>query len=120
MRSASSKLAPTDVFHRRLADSIAARMTETLQQRWLLIITPQDTLSPPFIILMVSWLVMIFGVFGLSSPRNLVVSVTILMCALSISSAVYLILNLDSPLTGLIRVSSGPLRTALGHIDPSR
>jgi len=114
------RLAPTDDFHRRLADSIAARMTETLQQRWLLVVTPRDTLSPPFIILMTSWLVMIFGVFGLSSPRNLVVSVTILMCALSISSAVYLILDLDSPLTGLIRVSSAPLRSALDHIDFSR
>ena len=114
------RLAPTDDFHRRLADSIAARMTETLQQRWLLVVTPRDTLSPPFIILMTSWLVMIFGVFGLSSPRNLVVSVTILMCALSISSAVYLILDLDSPLTGLIRVSSAPLRSALDHIDSPR
>jgi hypothetical protein len=63
---------------------------------------------------------MIFGVFGLSSARNLVVSVTIVMCALSISSAVYLILDLDSPLTGLIRVSSGPLRSALSHIDIAR
>ena len=95
-------------------------MTETLQQRWLLVVTPQDTLSPPFIILIASWLVMIFGVFGLSSPRNVFVFVTIVMCALSISSAVYLILDLDSPLTGLIRVSSGPLRSALSHIDPSR
>jgi hypothetical protein len=114
------RLAPNDDFHRKLADSIAARLTETLQQRWLIIVTPLDTLSLPLIILMTSWLVMIFAVFGLISPRNRLVYATTLMCALSISSAVYLILDLDSPLRGLIHVSSAPLRNALSHIDAPR
>jgi hypothetical protein len=95
-------------------------MTEILQQRWLLVVTPQDTISSPLLILMTSWLVMIFGVFGLISPRNLVVYATILMCALSLSSAVYLILDLDKPLDGVIRVSSAPMRDALRHIDAAR
>jgi hypothetical protein len=88
-----------------------------LQQRWLLIVTPQDTISLPLIILMVFWLVMIFGVFGLTSPRNRVVYAALLMCALSVSSAIYLILDLDKPLDGLINVSSEPMRSALRHID---
>jgi hypothetical protein len=92
-------------------------MTETMQQRWLLVVSLKDTISAPMLILMTGWLVMIFGVFGLSSPRNGVVYATILMCALSLSSAVYLIVDLDSPLDGWIQVSSAPMRDALSHID---
>lgn len=111
------RLAPGDDFHRKLADAIASRMTDTLQQRWLLIVTARDTVSLPLIILMASWLTMIFGVFGLSSPRNVVVYLTILMCAVSISSVVYLILDMDKPLEGFIQVSSAAMRDALRHLD---
>jgi hypothetical protein len=115
--NAIRRLEPPDDFHRKLAESIATRMTDMLQQRWLLIVTPQDTVSSTLIILMVFWLVMIFGVFGLTSPRNRVVYAALLMCAVSISSAIYLILDLDKPLSGLITVSSAPMRNALRHID---
>jgi hypothetical protein len=67
--------------------------------------------------LMTSWLIMIFAAFGLSTPRNAVVYVTIGLCAFSISSAVFLILDLDTPLDGWIVVSSQPLRDALLNLD---
>ncbi len=118
--NAIRRLQPPDDFHRKLAESIAARMTDLLQQRSLLVVTPQDTVSLPLIILMVFWLVMIFGVFGLTSPRNRVVYAALLMCAVSVSSAIYLILDLDKPLDGLIKVSSAPMRSALRHIDAPR
>ena len=92
-------------------------MTETIEQRWRLLETAVSTVSWPLLALMTSWLVMIFAVFGLSSPRNRVVYVTIVLCALSISSAVFMILELDTPLTGWLVVSSQPLRDALLHID---
>jgi hypothetical protein len=92
-------------------------MTQTLELRWRLVETAQSTVSWPLLCLMTSWLVMIFAVFGLSSPRNKVIYATIFLCALSISSAVFMILELDSPLSGWIVVSSEPLRNALQHID---
>ncbi|MGD0642219.1 MAG: hypothetical protein ABSC22_15840 [Roseiarcus sp.] len=118
--NAIRRLEPADDFHRKLAESLASRMTDTFQQRWLLIVTPRDTVSLPMIALVTLWLIMIFGVFGLMSPRNLVVYATLLMCALSISSAVYLILDLDRPLDGVFKVSSAPMRDALRHIDAPR
>jgi hypothetical protein len=110
-------LEPTDNFHRKLADNLAAKIADTLQARWQLIITAQTTVSMALISLLLAWLGIAFGVFGLSSPRNVVVALTILLCAISISSVVYLILDMDSPLDGAIKVSSGPLRDALQHID---
>lgn len=111
------RLEPADKFHQQLAAQLVERMTETLEVRWRLIETAQSTVSWPLLGLMTSWLVMIFAVFGLSSPRNKVIYATIFLCALSISSAVYMILELDSPLTGWVVVSSEPLRDALRHID---
>jgi hypothetical protein len=61
---------------------------------------------------MTAWLVIVFAVFGLIAPRNVLVYVTILLCALSFSSAIFFILELDTPIDGFIYVSSEPLRDA--------
>ena len=108
---------PADEFHHDLANLLRTRMTQTMELRWRLIETAAPTVSWPLMGLMTSWLVMIFAVFGLSAPRNRVVYVTMLLCAFSISSAVFMILELDTPLTGWIVASSQPLRDALSHID---
>jgi hypothetical protein len=110
-------LALADDFHRDLAGVLRARMTQTMELRWRLIETAAPTVSWPLMSLMTSWLVIVFAVFGLISPRNRVVYVTMLRCAFSISSAVFMILELDTPLTGWIVASSQPLRDALSHID---
>jgi hypothetical protein len=110
-------LVPTDDFHRQIADILRTRITEMIEMRWRLIETAAPTISWPLMTLMTSWLVMIFAVFGLSSPRNRVVYATMLLCAFSISSAVFMILEFDGPLDGWIVVSSQPLRDALRHID---
>jgi hypothetical protein len=68
---------------------------------------------------MTAWLLIVFAVFGLIAPRNVLVYVTILLCALSFSSAIFFILELDTPIDGFIYVSSEPLRDALRHIDAS-
>jgi uncharacterized membrane protein YuzA (DUF378 family) len=115
--NAIRRLEPADKFQQQLADQLETRMTQTLELRWRLIETAQSTVSWPLLCLMSSWLAMIFAVFGLSSPRNKVIYATILLCALSISAAVFMILELDSPLSGWIVVSSEPLRNALQHID---
>jgi hypothetical protein len=45
------------------------------------------------------------------------VYVVLALAALSLSVAVWLIVELDSPLTGVIQSSSAPLREALLHMD---
>ena len=39
-----------------------------------------------------------------------------MVAALSVSGAIFLILELDHPFDGLIPISSGPMRTALTHL----
>jgi len=50
---------------------------------------------------------------GLFAPPNATVIATLFLCALSVSGAIFLILELDRPFEGLIKLSSEPLERAL-------
>jgi hypothetical protein len=51
--------------------------------------------------------------FTLFGPTNPVVIASLLICALSFAAAIFLVLELDSPFTGLMGISSATLRNAL-------
>lgn len=86
------------------------------QSRWLLIEQSQGDLPLPLLIILVFWLVLLFVSFGLFAPRNAMAIAVLLVGACSISAAIFLVLELNKPLDGLIKVSSAPLRNALSHI----
>ena len=92
--------------------------SDIAEGRWLLIEqTGQSSIPMPFIVMLVFWLAIIFACFGLFSPRNVTVVVVLLLCALSAASSLFLILELNAPYGGLIKVSSAPLRSALTHLS---
>jgi len=70
-------------------------------------------------VVLVFWLSLIFASFGLFAPRNATVIVTLFVCALSVSGAIFLILELDRSFEGLLQISSAPLRDALVHLGQS-
>jgi len=74
---------------------------------------PTRSLPMPFIVMLVFWLTIIFASIGLFSHRNATVIAVLLVCALSAACSLFLILELDTPYAGLIKVSSAPLRNAL-------
>jgi hypothetical protein len=115
--TAIRKLEPQDPFHASLANLLDAKTTELLQQRRAAIETVHDTISWPLLVAMTVWLAIVFGVFGLTAPRNIVVYTTIILCALSFASAIFFVLDFDKPLSGLIQISSEPARDALRHLD---
>ena len=115
--TAIQRLDPSDRFHERLVNSLEAQMNETLRARRLIIETAHDTISWPLLLAMCAWLAIVFGVFGLIAPRNVVVHITIIICALCVASAIYFIVEFDRPLEGFIQVESEPMRNALAHID---
>jgi len=61
----------------------------------------------------VFWLTIIFVSWGLFAPTNGTVIVTFFAAGLSVSGAIFLILEMYAPYSGLIRVSSAPLRAAI-------
>jgi hypothetical protein len=86
------------------------------QTRWLLYEQRGSSISHPFLIVVVAWLTIIFVSLGLFAPPNATVIATLLLCALSVAGAIFLILELDHPFDGMIRISSAPMRVALEHL----
>lgn len=112
------RFAPEDALHRGLAASCLANFHRLEAARWTLIEDAHPTISVPFYLVLVFWLVVIFVLFGLNAPSNLFVFIIITLSAISIASAMFVILEMDSPFTGYVVVSSRPMRNAL--IDITR
>jgi hypothetical protein len=85
--------------------------------RWAVIETENPTIPTAFYNLMLFWTALMFVGFGLCAPHNAVVAVTVLICAVSLASVIFVILELDDSAGGLIAISSSPLRDALADID---
>ena len=104
------ELKPKDAAQRAL-QARAVDVAESLLQGRFLVITATGTSVPiPFLTVLVFWLTITFASFGLFAPRNAMVVTVLFVCALSVSSAVLLVLELDGPFDGLLRVSADPLR----------
>ena len=84
--------------------------------RMLLLVQEHSSIPTVFLVVLVFWLTMIFGSFGLFAPANATVATVFLICSLSISGAIFLILELDRSFEGMIQISSTPLRQALAHL----
>jgi hypothetical protein len=87
------------------------------QDRWRLIEVDEPKESWPVLFVLALWMVMVFLAVGLISPRNALVRAGTLITAISVASALYLILDLDTRNSGLIQLSSQPLRDALMHLQ---
>jgi len=111
------ELVPPDAMHQQLLGDCLNQFKRVLDQRWKLIEEAHSSISLPFYLVLMFWLAIVFGSFGLSAPRNALSYATILLGALAIASAVVVILDLDTPFTGTLVVSSRPMRDALAHLS---
>ena len=89
---------------------------DLLQSRWLLIEENQNELPTPFLVVLLCWLTILYTTYGLFAPRNATVIIVLLVCAFSMSSAIYMIVEMSRPFEGIIKVSSAPLLKALQHL----
>jgi hypothetical protein len=110
-------LSPKDDVQRSIQAQASSTLLALGQTRWLMAEQRVNSVSSPLLIVLLFWLTIIFTSFGLFAPRNATVVVSLLVSALSVSGAVFLILEMYSPYAGLIHVSSAPLRTALAHLS---
>jgi len=110
------QLTPKTDSQRMLQSQAVSIGMDIAQRRLLLFEQSGSSISMPFLVVLTFWLSIIFVSFGLTSPRNATVLTTLLLCALAVSGAVYLILELDRPFDGLIRIPSEPLRKALAAL----
>jgi hypothetical protein len=110
------ELAPKNDAQRAFQAQALKSATDIAQSRWLLFAQKGSSIPTPFLVVMVAWLTLILASFGLFAPPNTTVFITLLICALAVSSAIFLILELDRPFDGMIQISSAPLRNALAQL----
>jgi hypothetical protein len=67
-------------------------------------------------VVVVFWLTIIFVIYGMLAPRNATVVAVLFICALSVAGSIFLIMEMDQPFQGLIKVSSDPMRYTLSHL----
>jgi hypothetical protein len=85
-------------------------------QHWLMHEQMLTPVPPTLLIILASWLSIIFLGFGLLSPRNATVTTSLFISALTVSGAFLLILEMYRPYQGLIQVPSAPVREAIAQI----
>jgi Protein of unknown function (DUF4239) len=85
--------------------------------RWTLIAGAENPIPTLFLLVLMFWLIALFLGFGLLSPRNATVLVVLFVSALSVAAAMFIILDLNQPFDGLIRVSIDPVRDALAELN---
>jgi hypothetical protein len=110
-------LTPKDDSQRSLQARALEMAESLLQARWIVLAFGGSSVPLPFLLILMFWLAITFTSFGLFAPRNMTVFVVFVVCALSVGSAAFLILELDAPFEGWLRVSSDPMRYAQGYLN---
>jgi hypothetical protein len=109
-------LAPkTDAQHNEQAKAL--ELVSTISHtRLLMFVAMAGRIPLAFLIVLVLWVITLFLGFGLFARLNPTVMVSLLIGALSIAAAIFLILELNSPYSGLMRISDTPIQYALARI----
>ena len=109
-------LSPKDDAQRSLQSQALSIALDLRKTRWLMYEQETESVALPLLVILVLWLTIIFISFGLFAPFNATVVSSLIASALSVSGAIFLILDMYKPYSGLIQISSAPLRFALAHL----
>jgi len=110
-------LTPKDDLQRTFQARAVDLAEALLEARWIVFAGTGARIPVPFLAVLLFWLAITFASFGLFAPRNATVVTALFVCALSVGSAVFLVVEMDGPFDGLVKVSADPLRHALSHLD---
>ena len=110
------QLSPQNDAQRSLKSQAVQVTTDVGQMRWLLFEQTESSISVAMLIVLIAWLAIIFTSVGLFAPPNGTVIVALMLSALSVAGAIFLIMELDMPFDGVIQISPAPMRNALNHL----
>ena len=112
------KLSPQNEAQRSLQTKAIDTVQDLGKTRLLLFAEAGAAIPMPFLVVLVSWLAIIFASFSLFADNNATTITALAIFALSASASIFLILELSQPFTGLMVISSEPLRNALAPLSP--
>ena len=109
-------LSPQDDAQRKLKEQAISVGLDIGQLRSLLAAQSVPSISTPMLIILVLWLAIIFLGFSTLAPPNVTAIFALTVSAVAVSGAIFLILELDQPFGGIIRISSEPMVNALNQL----
>jgi membrane-bound ClpP family serine protease len=98
-------LSPKNETQRSLQSQATSLAMDIGKMRWLVYEQATSSVSLPLLIVLVVWLTAIFISFGLFAPFNGTVVSSLFIAALSVSGAVFLILEMYTPYAGFVQIS---------------
>jgi hypothetical protein len=116
VQDALRSLSPQTDAQRWLQSRALQLCGQVAEARWLRTETEVGGFPGAFLAILVFWLALLFASFGLLAPGNATVVGTLFVCSLSVTGALVLIIDMDHPYLGFIRVSNTPLRLALERL----
>jgi hypothetical protein len=109
-------LSPGDEVQKQYKEQATEMVDDLAQTRWLLYEQGETSVSRTMLLVVILWLGMLFLSIGLFAPPNATVVIALMLSAVSVSGAIFLILELDLPYGGMLSISSEPMRLALQHL----
>ena len=116
IRKAVAQLVPGSDAERTAQARALGIIDDFVQTRWLFLVQSTERASVPLLLVLVTWLSVIALCTGLYAPRNAIAATVAVLCAASVSGAIFLIVEMYSPFDGLLRISDAPFQTALGYL----
>ena len=110
-------LKPANAEQTSLKSRIIQITTDMGRTRLLVFTQSEDAIPLPFFVVLVFWLMVIFASFSLFAEPGPIVIASTLLFALSVSSALFLIVDLSHPFQGLMQISNHHLHMVLPKIE---
>ena len=110
------KLPPRTEAQRALQAKAMDTSNDLAKTRLLLFATAGGSIPMPFLVILISWLTIIFASFSLFADNNATTTTALGLFALSAAASIFLILELSQPFTGLMAISGEQLRNALAPL----
>jgi hypothetical protein len=111
-----SCLQPATAYQTQLQSSARQLAEDLLHECWLIKVIGEGSVPPLLLVIPVVWISFLTFLYALFSPPNVTTVTVLLVCALSIAGAIFLVDEMAGPLDGTIKVSSAPLRLALEEL----
>lgn len=110
-------LVPADERQKHLRNLSLTLSSTLIEARWSFEMRTGHTIPIPFLVLLIFWLALVFASFGLFAPPNATAIIALFLCSVAVAGGIFLIEELDNPMTGFIKLPDAPMRRALAEIS---
>jgi hypothetical protein len=108
-----SALTPATDSQKQLLGAIAADEAQIQQTRLLMSLQLASPISWPLLVVVASWSILLFCGFGILSRLNVTTLAALTFGSFAIASAIFLILELNEPFSGLFKIPSAAIEQTI-------